>query len=134
MPKIIENRYIGSFAAMGIFRQSGGGMETYLTIPELADYIKLSEQTVRWYVLNKTVPYHKIHKAVRFRVSEIEQWIDGGGLNGVVVIGQGDDRNGGLFDFLDAGESGERETGAEIAAYSKTENAVETGENTGGVV
>jgi excisionase family DNA binding protein len=119
---------------MGRFRQSGGGMETYLTIPELADYIKLSEQTVRRYVLNKTVPYHKIHKAVRFRVSEIEKWIDSGGLNGAVGKGQENDQNGGLFDFLDAGESGEGETGAGIAVYSKMENAVETGDNTGGDV
>jgi excisionase family DNA binding protein len=84
-------------------------METYLTIAELAEYIKLSEQTVRRYVLNKTVPYRKIHKAVRFRVSEIEKWIDGGGLDVEVAAGPGDDREGDLFACLDAGEAGEAE-------------------------
>ena len=53
-------------------------MEIYLTIEELAAMLKLSEQTIRRYVLNKTVPYRKIKKAVRFRLSEIEKWIDGG--------------------------------------------------------
>jgi excisionase family DNA binding protein len=109
---------------------AGGGVETYLTIAELADYIKLSEQTVRRYVLNKTVPYHKIHKAVRFRVSEIEKWIDGGGLDGAVKAGPEDDREGDLFAFLDVAETGVVETGT--AADGEAENAVEEGDNTGG--
>jgi excisionase family DNA binding protein len=96
------------------------GMETYLTIAELADYIKLSEQTVRRYVLNKTVPYHKIHKAVRFRVSEIEKWIDGGGLEGAAKVGPEDDREGDLFACLDAAEAG------------GTGTAAGEGDNTGG--
>jgi excisionase family DNA binding protein len=58
-----------------------GGMETYLTIAELAGLVKLSEQTIRRYVLNRTIPYRKIYKAVRFRLSEIETWIDGGGIS-----------------------------------------------------
>jgi excisionase family DNA binding protein len=55
-------------------------MEIYLTIAELAGMVKLSEQTIRRYVLNRSIPYHKIKKAVRFRLSEIEKWIDGGGI------------------------------------------------------
>ena len=51
-------------------------METYLTIEELADYLKLAEQTIRRWVLNREIPYHKIKKVIRFRVSEIEKWID----------------------------------------------------------
>jgi excisionase family DNA binding protein len=59
-----------------------GVMEIYLTIAELAGMVKLSGQTIRRYVLNKTTPYHKIQKAVRFRLSEFETWIDGGGIFG----------------------------------------------------
>ena len=54
-------------------------METYLTIEELAEYLKLAEQTIRRWVLNREVPYHKIKKVIRFRISEIEKWIDEGG-------------------------------------------------------
>ena len=53
-------------------------METYLTIEELADYLKIAEQTIRRWVLNREIPYHKIKKVIRFRVSEIEKWIDKG--------------------------------------------------------
>lgn len=60
-------------------------MEVYLTIEELAAMLKLSEQTIRRYVLNKTVPYRKIKKAVRFRLSEIEKWIDGGCADNFVI-------------------------------------------------
>jgi excisionase family DNA binding protein len=53
-------------------------MEVYLTIEELAAMLKLAEQTIRRYVLNRVIPYHKIRTAIRFRLSEIEKWIDGG--------------------------------------------------------
>ena len=55
------------------------GQKTYLTIEELADYLKLAQQTIRRWVLNDEIPYHKISKVIRFRVSEIEKWIDEGG-------------------------------------------------------
>jgi len=54
-------------------------MEKYLTIEELADYLKLAVQTIRRWVQNDKIPYHKIRKVIRFRVSEIEQWIENGG-------------------------------------------------------
>jgi excisionase family DNA binding protein len=49
---------------------------------ELAAALKLTEQTIQRYVLRKEIPYHKIMRAVRFRPSEINQWIDNGGLLG----------------------------------------------------
>ena len=55
-------------------------METYLTIDEMAGYLKLAEQTIRRWVMNQEIPYHKIKKVIRFRVSDIERWIDKGGL------------------------------------------------------
>jgi len=60
-------------------------MENYLTIEELAVMLKLSKQTIRRYVLNRTIPFHKIGKAVRFRPTEIEKWIDGGNTNKVIT-------------------------------------------------
>jgi len=54
-------------------------MEKYLTIEELAEYLKLADQTIRQLVLNHEIPFHKINEAIRFRVSEIEMWIDEGG-------------------------------------------------------
>ena len=60
-------------------------METYLTIEELAEYLKLAEQTVRRWVMNGQIPFHKIKSVIRFRLSEIEKWVDSGGIKTTAV-------------------------------------------------
>jgi excisionase family DNA binding protein len=55
-------------------------MEILLTMKELAAALKLTEQTIQRYVLKNEIPYRKIMRAVRFRPSEINKWIDNGGL------------------------------------------------------
>ena len=60
-------------------------METYLTIEELAEYLKLAEQTVRRWVMNGQIPFHKIKSVIRFRLSEIEKWVDNGGVKTTAV-------------------------------------------------
>ena len=62
-------------------------METYLTISELAAALKLTEQTIRRYVFRREIPFHKIKKVIRFRPSEVERWIDAGGLEAAAVSG-----------------------------------------------
>jgi excisionase family DNA binding protein len=54
-------------------------VETYLTIGELALYLKVAEQTIRRWVLNREIPFCKIKKVIRFRLSGIETWVDNGG-------------------------------------------------------
>jgi excisionase family DNA binding protein len=56
-------------------------MEILLTVKELAAALKLTEQTIQRYVSRNEIPYRKILRAVRFRPSEINTWIDNGGLN-----------------------------------------------------
>jgi excisionase family DNA binding protein len=51
-------------------------MEAYLDIREVAGILKLSVQTIRRYVLKKEIPFHKIKRAVRFKPSEIEWWVE----------------------------------------------------------
>jgi excisionase family DNA binding protein len=58
---------------------TGAGVETYLSIEGLAKYLDIAEKTVRKWVLNRDIPYHKIMKVIRFRVSEIEQWVETSG-------------------------------------------------------
>ena len=70
-------------------------METYLTIEGLAEYMKVAEQTVRRWVLNREVPFHKIKKIIRFRVSEIEKWVDDSGL--ILANKKQEGIKGGLF-------------------------------------
>jgi excisionase family DNA binding protein len=86
-------------------------MEILLTVKELAAALKLTEQTIQRYVLRKEIPYHKIMRAVRFRPSEINQWIDNGGLN---AGGEnGFETGGGLLGETDGARLEVEETGGE---------------------
>ena len=51
-------------------------METYLTVKEVAEIVRLSVQTIRRYTMNKEIPFHKINRAVRYKKSEIEEWVE----------------------------------------------------------
>ena len=52
-------------------------MEVLMTITDLAETMKVKEKTIRKYVLENTIPYIKVGANVRFRPSEIENWIEG---------------------------------------------------------
>ena len=51
-------------------------MDTYLTAFEVAELVKLSVQTIRRYTMNKDIPFHKINRAVRYKKTEIEKWVE----------------------------------------------------------
>jgi excisionase family DNA binding protein len=58
----------------------GGEMEAYLTVEEAAVYLKFTEQTIRRWVLNREIPFCKVKNSIRFRISEIDKWVDNGGI------------------------------------------------------
>jgi len=51
-------------------------VETYLTVKEVALLVKLSVVTIRRYTMRNVIPFHKIYRAVRYKKSEIEQWVE----------------------------------------------------------
>ena len=76
-------------------------MKTYLTIPDVANMLQLTEQTIRRYVLNDEIPYFKIKKVIRFRLSDIERWVELGGAKQTTGESQHDEPE--LFDLDDEG-------------------------------
>jgi excisionase family DNA binding protein len=72
------NGYLNAAAKFAAAK--GDGMETYFNAAELAAYLKVAEQSLRRWVLNNEIPYHRIHSVIRFRLSEIEKWVDSGGI------------------------------------------------------
>jgi excisionase family DNA binding protein len=85
-------------------------METKLmTVKDVAEYLRLSEQTIQRYVLKKTIPFHKVQKVIRFRLSELEQWIDRGGVDCPDVAVE--DREGDLFAGVEAVEAVKKDNG-----------------------
>jgi len=77
-------------------------VETYLSIEGAAKYLGIAEKTVRKWVLNREIPYHKIMKVIRFRVSEIEEWINSGGKFCPITD---EAQEGGLFEQTETGEA-----------------------------
>jgi predicted DNA-binding transcriptional regulator AlpA len=60
-------------------------MEPLLDINDVERITKIKKATLRRYVLLKQIPYYKVIKAIRFRASEIEAWVNNNGsLAGVV--------------------------------------------------
>jgi len=53
-----------------------GIMETYWKVSDVAAAIQVSLQTVYRYVANGEIPFHKLNRAVRFKPSEIESWME----------------------------------------------------------
>ena len=54
-------------------------MNEYLTMREVAERLKLRPQTIRLWVQKNEIPHYRIRKNVRFRLAEIEKWIEDGG-------------------------------------------------------
>jgi len=88
-------------------------VETYLTTKELSGYLKIPEQSIRRWVLNKEIPFHRIHNVIRYRLSEIEAWV-GGNRDKLPPVTDGvkDDC---LFNETEAGETGNEAPGTEGA-------------------
>jgi excisionase family DNA binding protein len=79
-------------------------METFLKVNEVAAVVQVSVGTIYRYVAHGEIPFHKLNRAVRFKPSEIEAWMEGR------KAGAGTARNenldGGLFEEAGAGETG----------------------------
>jgi excisionase family DNA binding protein len=51
-------------------------METFWKIREVAALVQVSVGTIYRYVANGEIPFHKLNKALRFKPSEIETWME----------------------------------------------------------
>ena len=51
-------------------------MEKYFTVEELANYLHYAEKTIYKWVINEEIPFFKINRSIRFRLSDIEKWLD----------------------------------------------------------
>jgi excisionase family DNA binding protein len=76
-------------------------VDTYLTAGEVALFVKLSTQTIRRYTMNKEIPFHKINRAVRYKKSEIELWVEK--REAAKVLSQNENTGAGLFNDTEMG-------------------------------
>ena len=51
-------------------------MENYMTVNDVAAFVKLSITSIRRLTMQKEIPCYKINRSVRYRLNEIEKWLE----------------------------------------------------------
>lgn len=52
--------------------------EKWVNLEEIAEHIGLSKDTIRNYIKKNQIPYYRIGKQYKFKISEIDAWIESG--------------------------------------------------------
>jgi predicted DNA-binding transcriptional regulator AlpA len=57
----------------------GDAMEPLLDINDVERITKIKKATLRRHVLLRQIPFYKVIKAIRFKASELEEWVKNNG-------------------------------------------------------
>ena len=52
--------------------------EKWVSLEEIAEHMGLSKDTIRNYIKKLQIPYYRIGKQYKFKISEIDAWIESG--------------------------------------------------------
>ena len=53
-------------------------VERWLSLEEIAKHVGCSKDTIRAWIKKGTVPYHNVGRMYKFKISEVEAWIESG--------------------------------------------------------
>jgi excisionase family DNA binding protein len=53
-----------------------GTSDGFISIDELADYLKVKKRTAYYLVETMQIPHYRIGRLIRFKLSEIEAWME----------------------------------------------------------
>ena len=52
--------------------------ERLYSVEEIANHIGVSKDTIRAWVKKETIPYYKVGRQYKFKLSEIDEWVASG--------------------------------------------------------
>ena len=52
--------------------------ERWQSLEEIANHIGCSKDTIRAWIKKETIPYHKVGRQFKFKISEVDEWIQSG--------------------------------------------------------
>ena len=52
--------------------------ERLYSVEEIANHIGVSKYTIRAWVKKETIPYYKVGRQYKFKLSEIDEWVASG--------------------------------------------------------
>ncbi|MDO4322853.1 MAG: helix-turn-helix domain-containing protein [Lachnospiraceae bacterium] len=53
-------------------------VERWLSLEEISKHIGVSKDTIRSWIKKETIPFHKIGRQYKFRLSEVDAWVESG--------------------------------------------------------
>jgi excisionase family DNA binding protein len=53
-------------------------VERWQSLEEISKHLGVSKDTIRIWIKKDTIPYHKIGRQYRFRISEVDAWVESG--------------------------------------------------------
>ena len=55
--------------------------DRWLSVEEIAGYLSVKRDTVYKWIDRKNLPAHKVGRLLRFKISEVDEWVRQGGGN-----------------------------------------------------
>ena len=52
--------------------------EKWSNLEEVAEHLGVSKDTIRAWIKKNAIPYHRVGKQYKFRLSEVDAWIESG--------------------------------------------------------
>ena len=53
-------------------------IERWVSLEDIAGHLDVSKDTIRSWIKKGTIPYHKVGRQYKFRVSEVDAWVESG--------------------------------------------------------
>lgn len=53
-------------------------VERWVSLEDIAIHLDICKDTIRAWIKKGTIPYHKIGRQYKFRVSEVDAWVESG--------------------------------------------------------
>lgn len=52
--------------------------ERWLNLEEISKHLGVSKDTIRAWIKKETIPFHKVGRQYKFKISEVDKWIESG--------------------------------------------------------
>lgn len=53
-------------------------VERWLSLEEISNHLGVSKDTIRSWIKKDTIPYHRVGRLYKFRISEVDAWVESG--------------------------------------------------------
>ena len=53
-------------------------LERWFGLEEIAQHLGISKDTIRTWIRKNSIPHHKVGRQYRFKVSEVDSWVESG--------------------------------------------------------